>query len=221
MSDNLLKIVDNDTTVNNNSKGNGKAPQGNKDEYGKTPRRRKINKIVIRSMWSLFALGVVISFGFFFLSYNDVIGDMPEIDDLKNPIDQYATVIYTADGEEMGRFFTSSSNRLYADYEDIAPCLIDALIATEDARFTEHSGVDIRALLRVLFKTGMGGDKSSGGGSTITQQLAKQLFTDQPAKNAVSRARQKLDEWVLAPIFTLVKMQRICNFMKPHCSWEC
>ena len=158
MSDNLLKIVDNDTTVNNNSQGSGKAPQGNKDEYGKTPRRRKINRIVIRSMWSLFALGVVLSFGFFFLSYNDVIGDMPEIDDLKNPIDQYATVIYTADGEEMGRFFTSSSNRLYADYEDIAPCLIDALIATEDARFTEHSGVDIRALLRVLFKTGMGGD---------------------------------------------------------------
>lgn len=204
MSDNLLKIVDNDTTDSNNTKGSGKAPRGDKDEYGKTPRRRKINKIVIRSMWSLFALGVFLSFGFFILSYNDVIGDMPDIDDLKNPIDQYATVIYTADGEEMGRFFTSSSNRLYADYEDIAPCLVDALIATEDARFTEHSGVDIRALLRVLFKTGMGGDKSSGGGSTITQQLAKQLFTDQPAKNAASRARQKLDEWVLA-----VKLERL------------
>lgn len=203
MSDNLIKIVDDNTPIRNTSRRGSSPSDSQKDEYGKTPRRRKINKISIITMWSVFGFLVLFTFGFFILSYNNVIGDMPEIDDLKNPIDQYATVIYSADGEEMGRFYNSNSNRLYADYEDIAPCLVDALIATEDARFTEHSGVDIIALLRVLFKTGMAGDKSSGGGSTITQQLAKLLYTDKPATSTVSRARQKLDEWVMA-----VKLER-------------
>lgn len=203
MSDNLIKIVDDDTPVHNLGNRNVNTPGNDKDEYGKTPRRRKINRIVIRSMWWTFGIITVLSLGFFVLSYNNVIGDMPKIDDLKNPIDQYATVIYSADGKEMGRFYNSNSNRLYADYQDIAPCLVDALIATEDSRFIEHSGVDIRALMRVVFKTGMGGDKSSGGGSTITQQLAKLLYTDHPARNTRARARQKLDEWVMA-----VKLER-------------
>ena len=203
MSDNLIKIVDDDAPVHNLGNRNVNTPGNDKDEYGKTPRRRKINRIVIRSMWWTFGIITVLSLGFFVLSYNNVIGDMPKIDDLKNPIDQYATVIYSADGKEMGRFYNSNSNRLYADYQDIAPCLVDALIATEDSRFIEHSGVDIRALMRVVFKTGMGGDKSSGGGSTITQQLAKLLYTDHPARNTRARARQKLDEWVMA-----VKLER-------------
>lgn len=203
MSDNLIKIVDDDAPVHNLGNSNVNTPGNDKDEYGKTPRRRKINRIVIRSMWWTFGIITVLSLGFFVLSYNNVIGDMPKIDDLKNPIDQYATVIYSADGKEMGRFYNSNSNRLYADYQDIAPCLVDALIATEDSRFIEHSGVDIRALMRVVFKTGMGGDKSSGGGSTITQQLAKLLYTDHPARNTRARARQKLDEWVMA-----VKLER-------------
>lgn len=197
MSDNLIRLTDEDAPVKNiTNHGNGDNDM--KDQYGKTPRRRKINKTIIVAMWSLFGIITVSVIGFFLLSYNNVIGDMPEIDDLKNPIDQYATVIYTADGEEMGRFFNSTSNRLYADYEDIAPCLVDALIATEDSRFTEHSGVDIRALFRVAFKTGMAGDKSSGGGSTITQQLAKLLYTENPASNTFDRVGQKLNEWVTA-----------------------
>ena len=199
----MIKIVDDDAPVHNLGNHNVNTPGNDKDEYGKTPRRRKINRIVIRSMWWTFGIITVLSLGFFVLSYNNVIGDMPKIDDLKNPIDQYATVIYSADGKEMGRFYNSNSNRLYADYQDIAPCLVDALIATEDSRFIEHSGVDIRALMRVVFKTGMGGDKSSGGGSTITQQLAKLLYTDHPARNTRARARQKLDEWVMA-----VKLER-------------
>lgn len=202
MSDNLIRLVEDDAPVQNKT-NHGNDDNDMKDQYGKTPRRRKINKTIIITMWSLFALITVSVIGFFMLSYNNVIGDMPEIDDLKNPIDQYATVIYTADGEEMGRFFNSSSNRLYADYEDIAPCLVDALIATEDSRFTEHSGVDIRALFRVAFKTGMAGDKSSGGGSTITQQLAKLLYTEHPASNTLDRVGQKLNEWV-----TAVKLER-------------
>ena len=204
MSEDLIKILDDDTPFHSTGGGgNDNTPGKERDKYGKTPRRRKINRIVIATMWSVFGLITVLSLGFFLLSYNNLIGDMPDIDDLKNPIDQYATVIYSADGEEMGRFYNSNSNRMYADYEDIAPCLIDALIATEDSRFTEHSGVDIRALLRVVFKTGVAGDKSSGGGSTITQQLAKLLYTDRPARSASARARQKLDEWVMA-----VKLER-------------
>lgn len=203
MSEDLIKILDDDTPFHKTDARGNNTPGKEKDEYGKTPRRRKLNRIIIRTMWSVFGIVTVLSLGFFILSYNNVIGDMPDIDDLKNPIDQYATVIYSSDGEEMGRFYNSNSNRMYADYEDIAPCLVDALIATEDSRFTEHSGVDVRALLRVVFKTGMAGDKSSGGGSTITQQLAKLLYTDQPARNTRARARQKLDEWVMA-----VKLER-------------
>ncbi|MBD5230532.1 MAG: penicillin-binding protein, partial [Bacteroidales bacterium] len=205
MSEDLLKILDDDTPYHapmggdhdNNGKDSGR------DEYGKTPRRRRLNRLIIKTMWVTFTVITVITLGFFVLSYNNIIGNMPDIDDLKNPIDQYATVIYSADGEEMGRFYNSRSNRMYADYEDIAPCLVDALIATEDSRFTEHSGLDVRALLRVAFKTGMQGDKSSGGGSTITQQLAKLLYTDEPARGTMARARQKLDEWVMA-----VKLER-------------
>ena len=205
MSEDLLKILDDDTPYHapmggdhdDNDKENGR------DEYGKTPRRRRFNRLIIKTMWVTFTVITVITLGFFVLSYNNIIGNMPDIDDLKNPIDQYATVIYSADGEEMGRFYNSRSNRMYADYEDIAPCLVDALIATEDSRFTEHSGLDVRALLRVAFKTGMQGDKSSGGGSTITQQLAKLLYTDEPARGTMARARQKLDEWVMA-----VKLER-------------
>ncbi|MBD5211354.1 MAG: transglycosylase domain-containing protein, partial [Bacteroidales bacterium] len=86
----------------------------------------------------------------------------------------------------MGRFYNSRSNRVYADYKDIAPCLIDALIATEDSQFTEHS------------KTGMQGDKSSGGVSTITQQLAKMLYLPESERGTTARARQKHDEMVMA-----------------------
>lgn len=78
---------------------------------------------------------------------------MPPVEELKNPNDKFATIIYTDDGQEMGRYYRNSGNRVYADYDEISPYIIDALIATEDARFEDHSGIDMRAMARVLVKT--------------------------------------------------------------------
>ena len=199
MSEDLIKILDDDTPFHSTGGGgNDNTPGKERDKYGKTPRRRKINRIVIATMWSVFGLITVLSLGFFLLSYNNLIGDMPDIDDLKNPIDQYATVIYSADGEEMGRFYNSNSNRMYADYEDIAPCLIDALIATEDVRFYDHSGVDVRGLFRVVKGILTGNTSSAGGGSTISQQLAKMLFPRQADLSVTDLVVRKFREWVIA-----------------------
>lgn len=145
---------------------------------------------------------MILIFLFFILIYNGVIGYMPPVEELKNPTDRFASVIYSADGEEMGRFFRGTGNRVYADYDEISQHVVNALIATEDARFADHSGIDFRALLRVGFKTLLLHDKSAGGGSTITQQLAKQLYSPE-SNGLLSRALQKPIEWMIA-----VKLER-------------
>ena len=153
-------------------------------------------------MWGIFGAFMLLIFLFFVLIYNGVIGYMPPVEELKNPTDRFASVIYTADGKEMGRFFRNTGNRVYADYDEISQNVINALIATEDSRFEEHSGIDFRALLRVGFKTMLLRDKSAGGGSTITQQLAKQLYSP-PSESLMARALQKPIEWMIA-----VKLER-------------
>lgn len=127
---------------------------------------------------------------------------MPPVEELRNPQDKFATVIYTADGQEMGRYFRNSGNRVYADLDEISPNVVNALIATEDARFEDHSGIDLKAVFRAIFKTVLMGNKNAGGGSTITQQLAKQLYTP-PSDGFFSRAVQKPIEWMIA-----VKLER-------------
>ena len=101
---------------------------------------------------------------------------MPPVEELKNPKDRFASVVYSADGEELGRYFSNTGNRVYVDIDDISQNVINALIATEDSRFEDHSGIDLKALGRVMVKTIFMGQKNAGGGSTITQQLAKQLY---------------------------------------------
>ena len=145
---------------------------------------------------------MLLIFLFFVLIYNGIIGYMPDVEELKNPADKFASVIYTADGEEMGRFFRNTGNRVYADYDEISEHVVNALIATEDSRFMDHSGIDFRALGRVGFKTFLMMDKSAGGGSTITQQLAKQLYSPE-SSGLLSRALQKPIEWMIA-----VKLER-------------
>lgn len=145
---------------------------------------------------------VVIGILFFVLVYNGIIGYMPPVEELKNPRDRFASVVYSADGQEIGRYFKNTGNRVYADYDEISPYMVDALIATEDSRFMEHSGVDFRALMRVAFKTLLMGRKNAGGGSTITQQLAKQLYSPE-SNGLLSRAMQKPIEWMIA-----VKLER-------------
>ena len=157
---------------------------------------------IISLLWTIFLSGMAIVALFLFLIYNGIIGYMPPVEELKNPKDRFASVIYSSDGEELGRYFNGTGNRVYVDFDDISQNVIDALIATEDSRFLDHSGIDVRALGRVAVKTLILRNKNAGGGSTITQQLAKLLYS--PSSDGFfERALQKPIEWMIA-----VKLER-------------
>lgn len=127
---------------------------------------------------------------------------MPDIADLQNPISRYASQVYSVDGKILGTYNMNRENRVHVDYSSLSPYLVQALIATEDERFYEHSGIDFIALTRAVIKRGLLGQKSAGGGSTITQQLAKQLYSS-TAKSTLERMMQKPIEWVIA-----IKLER-------------
>ena len=168
-------------------------------DFKKAARSAKI----VKYMWIAFLGTGLFLFLIFILIYNGIIGYMPPIEELKNPRDKFASIIYAADGTtEVGRYYAGTGNRVYAEYTDISPNLIEALIATEDERFYDHSGIDFWALGRAIVKTGLMGDRSSGGGSTITQQLAKQLYS-KPSSNILERVIQKPIEWMIA-----IKLER-------------
>lgn len=130
------------------------------------------------------------------------IGYVPPVEELENPNLKFATQIISDDGQLLGTWSLSKENRVYVGYQDLSPHLVNALIATEDVRFSEHSGVDMRAFFRALIKRGVLMQKNAGGGSTITQQLAKQFYSP-TADNLMERALQKPIEWVIA-----VKLER-------------
>lgn len=175
--------------------------RGDERDSSTRKKNKRGNRVVIW-MWRIFGIGVAAVVLLFVCMYNGWIGYMPPIEELQNPNDKFATVIYSANGEEMGRYYRNSGNRVYADYSEISQHVVDALIATEDSRFLEHSGVDMRAFMRVLVKTLIMGQKNAGGGSTITQQLAKQLYSP-TTSNLLDRAFQKPIEWMIA-----VKLER-------------
>jgi len=130
------------------------------------------------------------------------VGYIPPIEELQNPINKFATQVYSADGKLMGTWSLNKDNRISVDYNQLPPHLVQALIATEDVRFNEHSGIDFKAVFRAVVKRGLMGQRNAGGGSTITQQLAKQLFSE-ATHNSVERMLQKPFEWVIA-----VKLER-------------
>ena len=165
--------------------------------------RAQRSRKVVMWLWGIFlGFGFLVAL-FLLLIYNGVIGYMPPIEELEDPHSKLASVVYASDGTtELGRYYQGSGNRINDDYEKVSPYVIQALIATEDVRFDEHSGIDIRALGRTAVKTLLMRDKSSGGGSTITQQLAKQLYSE-PSSNAFKRALQKPIEWMIA-----IKLER-------------
>lgn len=169
----------------------------------KKAKRLKRNRSIVKWLWiSFLGLGLILFF-FLLLIYNGVIGYMPPIEELEDPHDKLASQVYASDGKtELGRYYFGAGNRVYTDYDAVSPYVIDALVATEDVRFEEHSGIDFRALGRTLFKTVLLGDKSSGGASTLTQQLAKQLYST-PSSNMFKRAIQKPIEWMIA-----IKLER-------------
>ena len=94
-------------------------------------------------MWTAFGLAWIFMGVMLYLIYNGVIGYMPPIEELKNPTDRFASVVLSADGEELGRYYHSKGNRVYVDFDELSPHLKNALIATEDARFESHSGIDL------------------------------------------------------------------------------
>ena len=157
-------------------------------------------------MWGLLGVGVLSAALGFVLINEGWIGYMPPIEDLQNPINRFATQVYSADGKMMGTWNYNRENRVMVDYTQLPKSLVQALVATEDVRFYEHSGIDFFALGRAIVKRGLLGQKSAGGGSTITQQLAKQLYSEK-AHSVMERALQKPIEWVIA-----VKLER--NYTK-------
>ena len=122
---------------------------------------------------------------------------MPDIEDLQNPISKYASQIYSADGKVLGTYNENRDNRIAVGYAKLSPYLVQALVATEDERYYEHSGIDFIALSRAILKRGIMRQHSAGGGSTITQQLAKQLYSEK-AHSTIGRLFQKPIEWVIA-----------------------
>lgn len=155
----------------------------------------------IAGFWALVVLFIAGSVLFFFLMAKGHLGFMPSFEELENPKNILASEIYSADGKILDKFFIRE-NRSYVDYHNLPPGLIDALIATEDVRFYRHSGIDLRGLIRVA-KGIVTGDTSSGGGSTLSQQLAKMLFPRENFENKIQLALRKFKEWVIA-----VKLER-------------
>ena len=164
---------------------------------GKTSNFRKY----IIAFWALVLLSVGAGILFFVLIANGKLGFMPSFEELENPKYILATEIYFEDGKILDKYFVSE-NRTFVDYESLPPHLIDALIATEDVRFYKHSGIDLRGLVRVA-KGILTGDSSSGGGSTLSQQLAKMLFPRTGVDSKIDLVFQKFKEWVIA-----VKLER-------------
>ena len=171
-----------------------------------TNKLTSMKKIIVYVMWSLLGIFVLTTGLAFYAISEGWIGYMPPIEELQNPINRYATQVISADGKVMGTWNYNRENRIMVDYTQLAPSLVQALVATEDVRFYDHSGIDFKALGRAVVKRGIMGQKSAGGGSTITQQLAKQLYSG-TAHSVVERLLQKPIEWVIA-----VKLER--NYTK-------
>lgn len=147
--------------------------------------------LYIKRFWQIFGIGMAFIFLIFLLASWGALGHMPSFNDLENPESNLATEIISSDGETIGKFY--NENRSSITYEELPKHLVDALVATEDARFYEHSGIDARGTLRAATSLG-----TSGGASTLSQQLAKQLFHGEGSRNVIMRLFQKVKEWIIA-----------------------
>ncbi len=141
--------------------------------------------------WSIFAVGILCIVFIFWMISKGWLGYLPPLEELQNPKNVYATEVYSSDMQVLGSYYRTE-NRVGIEYQDISPNMINALISTEDVRFYQHPGVDLKALFRAVALLGR-----AGGGSTLTQQLSKQLYSP-TANNIIERALQKPIEWVIA-----------------------
>lgn len=144
-----------------------------------------------KKFWRVFAYSLLGVLAFFLFASWGLFGSMPSFEDLENPDSNLATEIISSDGVVLGKYF--KTNRSQLKYSDLPKNLVEALVATEDARFYEHSGIDGRGTLRAVFSLG-----TNGGASTLTQQLAKQLFHGEGSKFLPFRIVQKIKEWIIA-----------------------
>ena len=166
-------------------------------------------KKIVKWFWTLITCGIAMVAGLLVLVW--MFADIPSFEELENPDSKLATQVIAEDGEILTTFHIE--NRSYVTYDELSPNLVNAAIATEDVRFYKHSGIDFRALARVAFKTVLGGNSGQGGGSTITQQLAKTLYPRQdvsskiPGMSILKMVWIKLKEWI-----TAVKLER--NYTK-------
>ena len=135
-----------------------------------------MRKKFIYVLWALLILGILSVAAVFTAIAKGWIGYVPPVEELENPNLKFATQIISDDGQLLGTWSYSKENRVYVGYNDLSPNLVHALVATEDVRFSEHSGIDARAFMRAVIKRGIFMQKHAGGGSTITQQLVKNYF---------------------------------------------
>jgi len=163
----------------------------NKNNTKKITKAKKGNIFtkVIKLIWIGFFAIILGGAGTFWAASNGWLGEIPNVRDLENPDIYVSSEIISSDGVLLDRFETE--RRTPVDYKDLPPHLVDALLAKEDIRFFEHPGIDAKAAMRAVSSAG-----EAGGGSTITQQLAKQLYTKDPSSNVVKRGLQKIKEWV-------------------------
>ena len=164
----------------------------NKKNTKKVTNSKKVTPIfnkIVKLLWVGFFAAILGIAGIFWAASNGWLGEIPNVRDLENPDIYVSSEIISSDGVLLDRFETE--RRTPVDYKDLPPHLVDALLAKEDVRFFDHPGVDAKAAMRAVSSAG-----EAGGGSTITQQLAKQLYTKDPSSNVLKRGLQKLKEWV-------------------------
>ena len=166
-----------------------------------SPGTKNTTRTSVRIFWYVLAAG----FGTFFLillmAMLGVFGKLPSLKELENPSILQSSEVYAGDGTLMGKYYLERGNRSNVSYRDISRHVINALVATEDERFYDHAGIDFKSTLRAIFLLG-----KEGGGSTITQQLAKTLL-EQGSKNSIARVIEKIKEYIVA-----IRLER--NFTK-------
>ena len=153
--------------------------------------KKETKKKFLLWFWGLFGGGCLFLVLLFWMITKGWIGYLPPLEELQNPKNKFASEVFSADMQSLGRYYRKE-NRVGVPYQDLSPYLVDALISTEDVRFYEHTGVDTKSFFRAVLMLGR-----AGGGSTLTQQLAKQLWSPR-ANNIFERAMQKPIEWVIA-----------------------
>ncbi|HET8886876.1 MAG TPA: transglycosylase domain-containing protein [Salinimicrobium sp.] len=162
-----------------------------KTKKGKSATAPQNNKKYILLFWKLFGAFILLIVLMFFMAGWGVFGPMPTFEELENPETNLATEIISSDGETLGKYY--SENRTPVKFKDLPDNLVNALVATEDERFYDHAGIDAKGTIRAAVFLGQ-----RGGASTITQQLAKLLFTEDVSQNYFARGLQKVKEWIIA-----------------------